>query len=98
MITTPESVPQDFGWRPHKPETWTYHYADLKEPLTMKHFLGWERGEAKMQKVPLAAGHRVRIVMVSRFGDVGITEDLDSENGYGARVSIDSLCSFGVNP
>jgi len=34
----------------------------------------------------LDKGTRVKVVMVSRFGDVGITTDLAAENGYSGRV------------
>jgi len=37
---------------------------------------------------------RVRVVMASRFGDVGITEDLTKKHGYSDRVSIDDLSDF----
>ncbi len=91
--------PLDHGWIPHRPETWTHKYASLKSPLTMKHFTGkWKDGLPLMNEVPLESGHRVRIVMVSRFGDVGITEKLDSDIGYGARVSLGELCNFGDKP
>lgn len=92
----------DHGWIPHKPATWAYRFASLREPLVMRHFTGKhvrdEKGnlEPEFREVPLAAGHRVKIVMVSRFGDVGITEELDRETGYGARVELDRLCDFGV--
>jgi hypothetical protein len=39
-------------------------------------------------------GKRVRVVMASRLGDVGITEDLDAENGYSERVYVDALTNF----
>ena len=35
--------------------------------------------------LPMPAGSRVRVVMASRFGDVGITPHLDDERGYVAR-------------
>lgn len=34
----------------------------------------------------LKAGTRVKVVMVSRFGDCGITTDLKKTNGYSTRV------------
>lgn len=34
----------------------------------------------------LKAGTKVKVVMVSRFGDCGITTDLKKENGYSNRV------------
>jgi len=41
---------------------------------------------------------RVRIVMASRFGDVGITTKLHHTNGYTKRVSLDELSDFGDKP
>lgn len=42
----------------------------------------------------LDAGTRIRVVMASRFGDVGITSDLTAEHGYMARVDVDMLTDF----
>jgi hypothetical protein len=102
MTSSPERArelfgpPMAHGWLPHKPETWQYRYATLRRPLIMQHYLGrWEMGQPAMRDVPLEAGTRVKIVMVSRLGDVGITEDLAADNGYGARVMLDDLCNFG---
>lgn len=39
-------------------------------------------------------GHRVRVVMASRFGDVGITSNLDAESGYETRVPLSELSNF----
>lgn len=41
---------------------------------------------------------RVRVVMASRMGDVGITTKLKSENGYEQRVYIYQLTNFSENP
>lgn len=97
MTQTAELVgyPQDYSWAPHKPETWTYKFAYLKNPIDMQHYNGrWKDGHAQFDTVPCAAGTRVKIVMVSRFGDVGITENLAAETGYGARVTLTDLCNF----
>lgn len=32
-------------------------------------------------------GTKVRIVMLSRLGDMGITDQLDKNHGYGSRIS-----------
>jgi len=37
---------------------------------------------------------RVKVVMASRFGDVGITGDLTAENGYDLRVPVEALSNF----
>lgn len=44
------------------------------------------------------AGRRVRVVMASRFGDVGITTNLDAERGYVARVAVEDLSNFSATP
>lgn len=36
-------------------------------------------------------GKVVKVVMVSRFGDCGITDDLDAEFGYHTRVAPEKL-------
>jgi hypothetical protein len=91
--------PSDHGWVPHRPATWKYKYASLREAGEMHHFTGdWEGGKPKMRIVPLPPGSRVRIVMVSRMGDVGITDDLNSPQGYGMRVRLDQLTDFSETP
>ena len=44
-----------------------------------------EDGGMKVGRV-IKAGTRVNVVMASRFGDLGITDDLKAEQGYDARV------------
>lgn len=44
------------------------------------------------------SGSRVRVVMASRMGDVGITTVLTAEYGYEARVSVGELSNFGDSP
>ena len=41
---------------------------------------------------------RARVVMASRMGDVGITSNLDAEDGYESRVWIADLADFGEIP
>lgn len=43
-------------------------------------------------------GNRVRVVMASQFGDVGITMKLDIECGYTKRVYVAELSNFGDKP
>ena len=82
----------ELGMIPHQRDTWCFRFGEIKEPITMKHFKGfWEKGKPAMRYINLPKGSTVKIVMVSRFGDVGITEDLDAKTGYGARVSLDFL-------
>jgi hypothetical protein len=41
--------------------------------------------------VIMPKGSLVKVVMCSRFGDVGITDDLDTEHGYLARIDPEIL-------
>ena len=87
--------PIDHGWLPHKPETWTHRFAKVRKAVTMEHYLGyWKDGEPAMREVPVDAGSLVKIVMVSRMGDVGITEDLQADSGCGVRVLLNDLYDF----
>ena len=77
-------------WVPHQPETWPWRIGVLKAPTEMRTWHGHGANpEFTFQQTP--AGTLVKIVMVSRFGDVGITTDLDAEHGYSARVDLSDL-------
>lgn len=39
-------------------------------------------------------GKRVRVVMASRFGDVGITKNIQAKYGYDNRVAVEALSDF----
>lgn len=43
-------------------------------------------------------GERVRVVMASRLGDLGISKHLDQEDGYFTRVPVSALTNFGDKP
>ena len=84
----------DLGWVPHKPETWGGRFAEVNRDLVGKSWNGhearWE-GKPEFTDVPMPKGTTVKIVMVSRFGDVGITPNLNAETGYLLRVPLDHL-------
>jgi hypothetical protein len=83
------------GFVPHKRETWKYQFGELKEDTKVAYYQGyWKDGNPVMEVKTLPAGTTVRIVMASRFGDVGITEQLDKEFGYGARIDLDKLTNL----
>mgnify|MGYP003704718659 CR=1 FL=1 len=46
--------------------------------------------EANMTYEEKPAGTTLKIVMVSRFGDCGLTDDLNAEFGYHVRIDLDS--------
>lgn len=80
-------------WVPHQPATWPWRLATLKcdTPYREWHGARDDQGEPQFDYRTLAAGTTVKVVMVSRFGDVGITDNLSAEHGYGARVWLDDL-------
>lgn len=45
-----------------------------------------------------AKGDRLRVVMASRMGDVGVTKRFDAEHGYDARFAVESLTDFSEQP
>lgn len=49
------------------------------------------QGEWIAREYIIPAGTPVKVVMVSRFGDCGITTDLKAENGYDSRVQPEEL-------
>jgi hypothetical protein len=80
-------------WIPHVPRTWPAHFGTLRSSLTIEN----GRTPSTVAHRTLQAGTRVRIVMVSQFGDVGITDDLTSSRGYVARVSLQALTHLSTN-
>lgn len=82
-MARPEEV--EHGWMHGKLFT-------LAHDVDGERYLGyWDNGNPVMEPVPLKAGQLVKVVMVSRFGDCGITPDLDAEHGYVARVQPNEL-------
>lgn len=51
----------------------------------------WEGSKPAMTPTPYSKGDLVKVVMVSRFGDCGITTRLRAKNGYAARVEPEDL-------
>ena len=79
--------------------------TDFDFPICLRYFLLVNRlpaadkliiEEAKGRPTCFASykGKRVRITMASRFGDVGISENLEQEHGYQQRVLINELSNF----
>ena len=83
------------------------YIRDKSQPKALRAFLlfkripaAWQYGkwlEKGWPEPKLFAKHhgrKVRVVMASRFGDVGITRDLGAERGYTKRVFIEELTGF----
>lgn len=80
-----------FPWVPHERATWPFRYMTTKVPVTLHKWNGQHPVDKNTTDTVLPVGTRVKIVMVSRMGDVGITDDLRAEHGYHLRVNIDKL-------
>lgn len=74
----------------HRPPLFATTCADV----TARDFLGHGPNGPIMRDRVIPKGTRVRIVMASRFGDVGITDNLDADHGYVARVFLPELHEF----
>lgn len=82
---------ETFQWVPHERKTWPWRYATLKKDINF--FYGDNNETEKI----IPAGTTVKIVMVSRLGDVGITDDLSKDFGYQRRVSFDDFDEYFDN-
>lgn len=82
-------------WQPHKRETWPFQFATVKKHTCLREWVEHRRdpttGEPQFIERWIQPGTAVRIVMVSRLGDVGITDRLEVEHGYLARVALADL-------
>lgn len=68
----------------------THAYVTLTREVTKAHdavSLGMKIGHGRIQI--LQPGTTLKIVMVSRFGDCGVTDDLEADNGYFVRFNFD---------
>ena len=77
-------------WVPHEPDTWPWRIGTLRRDTVFRTWHG-HGAEPEFTERIVPAGTRVRIVMASSFGDVGITTDLSAETGHRARVALVDL-------
>ncbi len=60
-------------------------YAELAESIKFRHWQGHGKDPEYIEEI-VPAGTTVKIVMASRFGDLGITKNLEVDHGYQCRV------------
>lgn len=77
-------------WVPHQPETWPWRIGRLKKSVIFQIWHG-HNATPQFTERKVAAGSTVKIVMVSRLGDVGITDDLTADHGYHARLPLKEI-------
>ena len=64
-------------------------YCTANVDVTLGIWNGRHPPQENMTQVVVKKGSTLKIVMISRFGDVGLTNDLDAEHGYHTRVEPD---------
>lgn len=64
------------------------HGMGKPKPVMFATYIG------KTEWMGIRPGDRVRVVMASRMGDVGVTKKLDAIDGYQARFFLDQLSEF----
>lgn len=95
----------DYIYDEQEPKHCDDYIYDFDTPKCLQWFIFWHRHSAS-DKIILARNVEepklfakwkdewVRVVMISRFGDVGITSELDTDHGYSHRVSLEELTDF----
>lgn len=68
--------PEFANYEPHNRETWTKRYGEVNKDINI------DPGNE------IKKGTTVKIIMVSRFGDVGITLKFDDDYGYRVRIPL----------
>jgi hypothetical protein len=85
---------ETFQWVPHEPKTWPWRFATLKKPLTMRVWNKQHPVEENTTEKVLPPGTTVKLVMVSRLGDAGFTDDLTAHHGYHVRIDRDQFDDY----
>jgi hypothetical protein len=67
----------------------THAYVTAVKPIRMSVWQGHGKNP-KFVDHDVPAGTVLKIVMVSRFGDFGLTDNLSADNGYQVRLPLDS--------
>jgi hypothetical protein len=71
-------------------------FATLTGAVTLYHWNGGGKNPEFREEV-LPPGTRINVVMASRFGDVGITNNMGAVQGYEARIQcVDALDEYGA--
>jgi len=84
-------------WVPHQPQTWPHRFMTTRSKVELHKWNQRHPYEENVTLVELPIGTRVKIVMASRLGDVGITDDLEAETGYHARIDIGEINTLFEN-
>jgi hypothetical protein len=75
-----------------------FGFAETTAPLSLFKWNGQPPYEKNVTEVVLPVGTTVKALMFSRFGDFGITDDLNAEHGYHRRLFPTRDQSVSGNP
>lgn len=64
----------------------THAYVTTTRPLPMRRWNGRHPVDENTVVDTIPAGATLKIVMASRLGDCGLTDDLNASHGYGLRL------------
>ncbi len=65
-------------------------YVTTTTNLPMRRWNGTHPVEENSKTDIIPKGSTLKVVMVSRLGDFGVTDNLEAEHGYGLRLDFDS--------
>lgn len=71
-------------------------YAVTTEDVEMQVWNGKHSADKDFSRHICPAGTKVRVWMISRFGDIGITDNLVDPRGYDARVEPHVLTNVNI--
>ncbi len=86
LTAAEEALVEEF-WKSKADYTHRYGYVTTTMPVPMGGVGSGGPWTNPDRIIP--AGQTLKIVMLSRFGDFGLTDDLSAENGYHVRLDID---------
>lgn len=70
--------------------------ARIKDDVPMNVWNGTHPPDENTKQYKAHKGTKVRVWMVSRFGDVGVTDNLDDPHGYDQRIDPEQLVSWTI--
>jgi hypothetical protein len=86
IFTDAEQVVFDHLWSQKQKHRDTHAFVTTTKDLTLKKWNGKHPPEENMKACPVKAGSTLKVVMVSRLGDFGLTDDLTADYGYHLRL------------
>lgn len=81
----------DFIWKMYLTDRYArFVLMMLRLPAPLQ--IDWREQISENPLYATCNGRRWRVTMASRFGDIGLHEDLDADSGYDIRVNV-AMCS-----